>query len=90
MKPKDFTVDILNEFAEKIANGIVDPPRLKSEPIPESNEGPILKIVSDNFRDLALNKEKNVFVYLYKDKFDESIEKILLKAADVMNDLKDV
>ena len=90
VKPKDFTVDILNEFAEKISNGIVDPPRLKSEPIPESNDGPILKIVSDNFRDVALNKEKNVFVYLYKDKFDESIEKILLKAADLTGDLKDV
>ena len=42
--------------------------------------------MGDNFRDIALDKNKNVFVYLYKGIPDEKIEKMLDKVAESFSD----
>jgi len=39
-------------------------PYFKSEPIPEE-QGPVLKIVADNFNDIVNNKKQDVFVKYY-------------------------
>jgi len=46
--------------------------------------------VGQNFRDIALDKDQNVFVYLHKGPSDEEIDKTVLKAALALNDQKDV
>jgi hypothetical protein len=50
VKPKDFTIENLTEFAKSVYEGKIQPIKILSEPIPESNDGPILKLVGDNFR----------------------------------------
>ena len=40
-------------------------PYTKSEPIPETQEGPIIKVVAYNYKKIVLNKKKDVFVMFY-------------------------
>jgi len=46
--------------------------------------------VGHTFREIALDKDQNVFVYFHKGSSDEEIDKTVLKAALALKDQKDV
>jgi len=59
-----FSVANLQKFAEEFVGGKIEK-YIKSEPIPEDNEGPVKVVVGKTFDDIVLNKEKDVFVEFY-------------------------
>ena len=92
--PKDFTVENLNEFADKIANGIVDGKKFKSEPVPSHTDGFVRKIVGDNFKKVALDKTKHVVIYVYdssKNQEDEqNFADVFEETANSMHEISDL
>ena len=54
----------MQKFAEEFVGGKIEK-YIKSEPIPEDNEGPVKVVVGKTFDDIVLNKEKDVFVEFY-------------------------
>jgi protein disulfide-isomerase A1 len=61
---KDMTVEALTKFVEGFAEGKIEP-TIKSEPIPEKQEGPVHVAVAKNFEDLVVNNDKDVLVKFY-------------------------
>jgi len=60
---EDFELEKIEKFVEQAAAGELKP-TLKSEPIPESNDGPVIQIVGDNFDDVVTD-DKDVLVKIY-------------------------
>jgi len=60
----DFSVDNLASFLKKVVAGELEP-FLKSEPIPDSNEQPVVVAVGKNFDDVVINNNKDVLVEFY-------------------------
>lgn len=58
------TVDSISEFVESFTDGTMKP-SIKSEPIPETQEGPVTVIVAHNYEDVVINNEKDVLVEFY-------------------------
>jgi protein disulfide-isomerase A1 len=54
----------LKKFVEDFVAGKIEP-SLKSEPEPESNDGPVKIIVGTNFESIVMDKAKDVFLELY-------------------------
>ncbi len=54
----------ISAFVEDFVAGKVEP-SIKSEPIPESNDGPVTVIVAKNYQDVVINNEKDVLVEFY-------------------------
>ncbi|XP_002740183.1 protein disulfide-isomerase A3-like [Saccoglossus kowalevskii] len=83
----DFTRDgkALEEFVNDYLDGKIEP-YLKSEPIPESDDGPVKVIVAKNFQDIVMSEEKDVLIEFYAPwcghckslapKYDELAEKL--------------
>jgi len=61
---KEITAAKLASFVEDVKSGKVKR-SLKSEPIPDSNEGPVKVVVGNNFQDTVLSKDKSVFLEVY-------------------------
>lgn len=61
---KEINSDTITEFIEEYFAGNVKP-SVRSEPIPENNDGPVTVGVADNLAELAFNKEKDVMVEFY-------------------------
>jgi protein disulfide-isomerase A1 len=59
-----FESDALREWAGKVLRGDVAP-FIKSEPIPENNDGPMVKVVGNNFKDIVLDTSKDVMLEFY-------------------------
>lgn len=53
-----------SEFVKKLKAGELEA-FIKSEPIPENNEGGVTIAVAKNFNEVVLNKEKDVFIEFY-------------------------
>ncbi|ETN39858.1 protein disulfide-isomerase domain [Cyphellophora europaea CBS 101466] len=51
-------------FVEKFVSGKLDP-SIKSEPIPEKQEGPVTVIVAHNYKDIVMDDKKDVLVEFY-------------------------
>ena len=71
-KNDKFPFDQEEKITEKSIGKFVDDfladkiePSIKSEPIPESNDGPVKVIVAHNYKDLVLDNEKDVLVEFY-------------------------
>lgn len=58
------TVEAISEFLETFTDGTLKP-SIKSEPIPETQEGPVTVIVAHNYEDVVINNEKDVLVEFY-------------------------
>lgn len=58
------TEKIVGKFVDDFLAGKVDP-SVKSDPIPEKNDGPVTIIVAHNFNDVVINNEKDVLVEYY-------------------------
>jgi len=54
----------IGAFVDDFVAGKVEP-SIKSEPIPESNDGPVTIIVAKNYQDIVINNEKDVLVEFY-------------------------
>jgi protein disulfide-isomerase A1 len=54
----------VSKFVQDYVDGKIEP-SVKSEPIPEKQEGPVTVIVSKNYKDIVLNDKKDVLVEFY-------------------------
>lgn len=61
---KKITEKDLGKFVADYLDGKVEP-SIKSEPIPEKQEGPVTIVVANNYDDVVLNNEKDVLVEFY-------------------------
>lgn len=55
--------NIIKFYEDFIAKKLT--PYVKSEPIPEKNDGPVKTVVADNYNSIVLDKKKNVLVKYY-------------------------
>ncbi|KAI5797921.1 protein disulfide-isomerase [Peziza echinospora] len=60
----ELTGESIAEFVEKYATGKLEP-SIKSEPIPETQEGPVHVVVAHNYQDLVIDNEKDVLLEFY-------------------------
>lgn len=58
------TADAVGKWVDGILDGSIKP-HLKSEPVPESNDGPVKVIVGSEFEAIAKDETKDVFVKFY-------------------------
>ncbi|CAF9931859.1 MAG: protein disulfide-isomerase precursor [Alectoria fallacina] len=61
---KKLTHDDVGAFVQDFVDGKVDP-SIKSEPIPEKQEGPVQTVVALNYKDIVLDNEKDVLLEFY-------------------------
>jgi protein disulfide-isomerase A1 len=61
---KEITADAIKAFVEDFVAGKVEP-SIKSEPIPESQEGPVTVVVAKNYNDIVLDDAKDVLIEFY-------------------------
>ncbi|XP_071794780.1 protein disulfide-isomerase A3-like [Asterias amurensis] len=63
---EEFTTDgkALDAFVAKFVAGEI-PNHLKSEPIPEPNDGPVKVVVGNNFKDIVMDETKDVLIEFY-------------------------
>jgi len=61
---KEITVDAIKAFVEEFVAGKVDP-SIKSEPIPETQEGDVVVVVAKNYDDIVLDDTKDVLIEFY-------------------------
>jgi protein disulfide-isomerase A1 len=54
----------IGAFVQKFLDGKVDP-SIKSEPIPESQDGPVTVVVAKNYKEIVLDNDKDVLVEFY-------------------------
>jgi len=54
----------IGTFVEDFLAGKVDP-SIKSEPIPETNDGPVTVVVAKNYKDVVIDNDKDVLVEFY-------------------------
>lgn len=54
----------VGKFVKNVLDGKVEP-SIKSEPIPETQEGPVTVIVGRNYQDIVMDNEKDVLVEFY-------------------------
>ncbi|KAH7095051.1 thioredoxin-like domain-containing protein [Paraphoma chrysanthemicola] len=54
----------IGTFVQDFLDGKVDP-SIKSEPIPESNDGPVKVVVAKNYQDLVIDNDKDVLLEFY-------------------------
>jgi protein disulfide-isomerase A1 len=58
------THDDISEFVQNFVDGKVDP-SIKSEPIPEKQEGPVQVVVANNYKDIVMDNDHDVLLEFY-------------------------
>ncbi|KAJ9164967.1 Protein disulfide-isomerase [Coniochaeta hoffmannii] len=61
---KEITVDAIKAFVEEFVSGKMEP-SVKSEPIPETQEGPVTVVVAKSYNDIVLDDTKDVLIEFY-------------------------
>jgi len=61
---KKITLDEIHDFVQKFVDGKIEP-SVKSEEIPETQEGPVQIVVAKNYDDIVLNDAKDVLIEYY-------------------------
>jgi len=59
-----FNIDNIKQFASNYLSGKLTP-YFKSEPVPDSNDGPLITVVGSTFDDIVLDDSKNVLIEFY-------------------------
>lgn len=54
----------IGKFLDEFVSGKVEP-SVKSEPIPDKNDGPVTVIVAKNYNDIVMDENKDVLVEFY-------------------------
>lgn len=60
----DFSVESLHSFLKDLEDGKLEP-YLKSEPVPEDNNGPVTVAVAKNFEEVVVNNGKDTLIEFY-------------------------
>lgn len=60
----EITHDAIAKFVDDFTSGKMEP-SIKSEPIPEKQEGPVTIIVAKNYQDVVIDNDKDVLVEFY-------------------------
>lgn len=61
---KEITLEAITSFVDDFVAGKVEP-SIKSEPIPETQDGPVTVVVAKNYDDIVLDDEKDVLIEFY-------------------------
>jgi protein disulfide-isomerase A1 len=61
---KEITFEAIKEFVDDFVAGKIDP-SIKSEPIPETNDGPVAVVVAKNYEQIVLDESKDVLIEFY-------------------------
>lgn len=61
---KEITADSIGSFVDDFVAGKIDP-SIKSEPIPEKQDGPVSVVVAHNYKDIVLDDKKDVLIEFY-------------------------
>lgn len=61
---KKITHDDIHDFVQQFLDGKIEP-SIKSEPIPETQEGPVQIVVAKNYEDIVLDDKKDVLIEFY-------------------------
>ncbi|RPB00620.1 protein disulfide isomerase [Choiromyces venosus 120613-1] len=61
---KEITETSISEFVDAFVAGKIDP-SIKSEPIPETQEGPVHVVVANNYEELVMDNDKDVLLEFY-------------------------
>ncbi|KAK4230462.1 protein disulfide-isomerase [Podospora fimiseda] len=61
---KEITLEAIKAFVDDFVAGKVEP-SIKSEPIPEKNDGPVAVVVAKNYNDIVLDDTKDVLIEFY-------------------------
>lgn len=61
---KKITHDEISDFVQNFVDGKVDP-SIKSEPIPEKQEGPVQVVVANNYKEIVMENDHDVLVEFY-------------------------
>jgi len=61
---EEFSIENFEDFVKKFLDGSLEP-HLKSEPLPEKNDGPVKVAVAQNFQELVTDNEKDVLIEFY-------------------------
>lgn len=61
---KPLTHDGVGKFVQDFVDGKVEP-SIKSEPIPEKQDGPVHVVVAHNYKDIVLDDDKDVLLEFY-------------------------
>jgi protein disulfide-isomerase A1 len=60
----EITAELIGKFVQDFVDGKVEP-SIKSEPIPEKQEGPVQIVVAKNYHDIVLDDSKDVLIEFY-------------------------
>ena len=61
---KEITAKTIKAFVDDYVAGKIEP-SIKSQPIPETQEGPVTVVVAKNYNDIVLDKTKDVLIEFY-------------------------
>lgn len=61
---KEITLEAIKTFVDDFVAGKIEP-SIKSEPIPESQDGPVSVVVAKNYNDIVLDDTKDVLIEFY-------------------------
>ncbi|KAK4145478.1 protein disulfide-isomerase [Dichotomopilus funicola] len=61
---KEITLEAIQTFVDDFVAGKIEP-SIKSEPIPESQDGPVSVVVAKNYNDIVLDDTKDVLIEFY-------------------------
>ncbi|XP_054724701.1 protein disulfide-isomerase A3-like [Uloborus diversus] len=61
---EEFSVESFEAFVKKFLDGSLEP-HLKSEPLPEKNDGPVKVAVAQNFQELVIDNDKDILIEFY-------------------------
>ncbi|EDO31634.1 predicted protein [Nematostella vectensis] len=90
MKEK-FSVDSFKQFLEDYFAGSLKP-HIKSEPLPESNDGPVKVVVGENFKEIVNDPTKDVLIEFYAPWCGhcKSLEPKYNELGEKLQDVKDI
>lgn len=61
---KKITAKEVGKFIQDVLDGKIEP-SIKSEPVPETQEGPVTVVVGRNYQEVVIDNEKDVLVEFY-------------------------
>ncbi|XP_065060543.1 protein disulfide-isomerase A3-like [Rhopilema esculentum] len=91
LKDEPFSVANLEKFVNDFVDGKLKP-YIKSEPIPENNDGPVKVVVGETFKDIVLDETKDVLIEMYAPWCGhcKSLEPKYNELGEKMKDVKDI
>lgn len=61
---KEMNAKNIGKFVQNVLDGKVEP-SIKSEPVPETQEGPVTTVVAHSYKELVIDNDKDVLLEFY-------------------------